>query len=176
MLKNNLTGDSMIDTPTYKRLGSLEQHSPAMLTEFSHLTRAKEVARQWSARLFDTLEVAQVNPYTIDATYLNTTVRFQLYLGYKDNDVSGRVVCLHLYSMGAKQHCDVLGEFNFDRSGRTSMGSDERGNIRIMDGHADEIIAAWLNKAMDQGPGALAQDKTSVDSLVMASYKASQQQ
>jgi hypothetical protein len=158
-LKNNLTGDSMIDTPTYKRIGSLERHLPAMLAEFSHLVRAKEVARQWSASLFDTLEVKQVDPYTIDATYVNTTVRFQLYLGYKDNRASGRVVCLHMYLVGTKQHCDVLGEFSFDQSGRTDMGADDRGNIRLMDGHADEIIAAWLNKAMEHGPQALQQAK-----------------
>lgn len=150
----------MIDTPTYTRIGSLEQHLPSMLTEFSHLVRAKEVARQWSSRLFDTLEVKQVDPYTIDATYVNTTVRFQLYLGYTENRVSGRVVCSHLYLAGTKQHSDVLGEFSFDQSGRTDMGADERGNIRIMDGHADEIIAAWLKKAIEQRPQALQEAKS----------------
>ncbi|MCC2963269.1 hypothetical protein LK540_22800 [Massilia sp. IC2-278] len=141
----------MIDIPTYKRLGSLEQYVPTILAEFKHLLRAKEVALEWSSRLFNTLNVTQVDPYTIDATYVNTTVRLQLYLGYKDNRVSGRVVCLHMYLVGAKQYCDVLGEFNFDQSGRTDMGIDEQGNVRLMDGHADEIIAVWLNKAMEHG-------------------------
>jgi hypothetical protein len=149
----------MIDEATYNRAAKLEIYSPTMLKEFSYLLRAREVVQQFSASKFRTLEVKQIDDYTIDACYLNTTVRFQLLLGYKDGNANGRVVCLNKYLVCDKPHYDILGEFNFDQSGRTDLGADERGNIRIMDGHADEIVVGWLNKAIEQGPQAFAQAK-----------------
>jgi hypothetical protein len=84
----------------------------------------------------------------IDVSHFDTNIRLQLFLGLDAKGAAiGRVVCLHRYSMLEMDAVVPLGAFQFDRSLRTSFGSDERGYPIQMQTHANLIVAYYLQQA-----------------------------
>jgi hypothetical protein len=149
----------MFSATHYKRAMLLEKGAVTLQRQFDGLTNAKTRLDPLGDGDFNSLEVTQVAPNIIDASYLNVTVRFRMLLTYKDDKPYGRVVCLHKYNLFGKDDYDVLGEFGFDRSGNTDLSPSTDGMIRTLSGNADEIVVEFLDKAIEQGPQALAQAK-----------------
>jgi hypothetical protein len=154
-----MNGGAMYSESNYKRVMALELQAGMLHEEFAALMRAKQLLERYATNRFQTLEVKQFDAYTIDATYLNVTVRFQLLLNYKDGKANGRVVCLHKYRVFEKDYFDVLGEFNIDLNGCTDLSPSTDENMRRTAGNADEIVLEFLDKAIEQGPQAFAQAK-----------------
>ena len=98
------------------------------------------------------MQVTQIDDYTIDALYLGTTVRFQLFLTYENGQSMGRVICLNKYQVQEKVFFDFLGAFTFNPAGATDLPPNDHGEVRTVSGNADNIVIEFLDQAIAHGP------------------------
>jgi len=152
-------GDTMFELANVKRLGLLERHAPAMLEKFSALLRAQEFIQGHYPARFEALKVAKLDDYNYEATYLNTTVRFQLMFSYNEHSRPlARVMCLHKYTVADKVHYESLGTFAFDSDGLTDLEENPEYGPRYMERCADEIVVAYLDLAVARYPKKFSQE------------------
>lgn len=142
----------MFEESKFKRLAMLEHYAPSFRKEFSELLNARALIHSTNAKNLHSLKLEQIDDYTIDAAYLNVTVRFQLFLTYKETRVVGRVICLHKHAAFEKITFDVLGGFTFDPAGNTDLPPLPHDEKRTLSGSSDEIVTAFLDQAMEFGP------------------------
>lgn len=101
----------MFEVFKFKRLASVEQSAPAILQQFSELLNARTLIHSYNDKNFRFLQIDKIDNYTIDATYHGTTIRFRLFLTYRENSAIGRVVCLYQYRLFEEIRFELLGQF-----------------------------------------------------------------
>jgi hypothetical protein len=154
-----MNGEAMYNESNFTRAAQLERSAKMLQEEFQKLTKAKSLLDRDSNGSLSTLQLQQDDPYIIDASLLNVTVRFQLLVTYKSGRPSGRVACLNKYSVFGKEYFDVLDSFNMDVYGQTDLSASTNGEIRYIEANADEIVLEFLDKAFEQGPKLIDQDQ-----------------
>ncbi|SDM76905.1 hypothetical protein SAMN05216517_10698 [Janthinobacterium sp. OK676] len=135
-----------------QRLTNLDQHSEGLLRNFSGLLASVALVEEYHNHKFHSLHVEQVDDYIIDTSYLGKTVRFQLFLTYKEDKPIGRVVGLLKYLIFEKVHFEFLGEFTFDSLGHTNLPPEKSNAPRTVARNADEIVIDFLDKAIALTP------------------------
>lgn len=142
----------MFEESKFKRLALLEHYAPAIRKEFDELLNTRALIHSNNSKNLQSLQLEKIDDYVIDAVYLNVTVRFLLFVTYKESRAIGRVICLHKYGVLEKANFDILGEFTFDPAGQTDFPPLPNGEMRTLAGSADEIITAFLDQAIESGP------------------------
>lgn len=121
----------MFETANYNRLVALEEDAQALKNEFAHLRNVKEFFSQRSQPRMLSLNVESIDDYTIDVSYVNTTVRFKLLLTYSKGRSHGRVVCMRKCSVFGDTQYDKVGEFGFTRHGETNLKINQDDNFNM---------------------------------------------
>lgn len=142
----------MFNHVKFDQLAEIQVQAPTFLEAFKRLKEAQEFFQRPTSRKFRTLTIEQPDEYTIDVSYEHTSIRFQLLFVFESHRVAARVVCLHRYEVFEKVHWDILGDFTFNTVGQTSLPPTDRGEIRTIIDDADEIILAYLVRAVESGP------------------------
>ena len=145
-------GINMFEEPKFVRLALLEKYAPAIVAKFAELLNAPASSRFEARSRLSTLSVKAINDYAIEASYVGTTIHFQLSLTYSDKDKTiGRVVCLHKYMALEKVRFDILGNFTFDPAGSTDLPLDNDGETRTLANSHGDIVMHFLDEAIAAG-------------------------
>ncbi|MFC5480565.1 hypothetical protein [Massilia suwonensis] len=144
----------MFEESNYLRLAALDRQAAALRNHFAALLKVKDfIAQFYPTGTLTTMEITKVDDYNVEATYMNTTVRFQLLITYNKHDrATGRVVCLNKNATFEKVQYDYLGEFSVDTNGYTNLPEHPQRGARTISQNGDEIVIAYLDKAVKQGP------------------------
>jgi hypothetical protein len=145
----------MFELANYNRLVALEQDEPQLKKEFAYLLEAKVFISQRKPQRLSSLQVERIDDYTIDVSYVNTTVRFHLLLAYSNGRSCGHVVCLRKCSLFWDAKYDNVGEFGFTLHGVTDLPINQEGETLHMSTHPDIIVMTFLDQAVAEGPAKL---------------------
>jgi hypothetical protein len=147
----------MIEQATLDRLQHLETNAKLIISEFSSILQAKGNLDRYRGQYFKDLKIEQLDPYTIEASMLDATIRFRLVLAYSVGKPHARVICFRKYNLFDKEEYDFLGEFSINRYGVTDLPPTAHGETLEISSSADFVVLEYLDKAFEAGMKALNQ-------------------
>ena len=148
----NTTPQPVLDEAAQQTLQEIRSAEEKLMDHHSIALTACKNVRESIFKDDEALNIRTLDddPQVVVASYRETSVRFQLFLGVAANGQAvGRIVCSHQYNFHGKLRFKYLGEFTIRTDGRTNFAPGADGRTRFIAPSADLIVAHFLKKAYE---------------------------